>query len=656
MTISSTLSPLWNVPYQRNPFFTGREDILRHLHQTLHAENAVALSHPQGISGLGGIGKTQTALEYAYRYGCKYDAVFWVQADSTSVIISGYVELAHVLSLPERDEQDQNIILEGVLRWLRLHTGWLLVLDGMDDLAVAESFLPKVGQGHVLSTTRAHALGQIAQRLEIQQMEPETGALLLLRRASIIPLHSQLHQAVSEDRSIACEISQELDGLPLALDQAGAYVKETPCSLMDYLSRYRSRHRDLLQVRGKRNLEYPASVATTWSLSFEKVSEANLAAAELLKFCAYLSSDAIPEEILAKGAPYLGITLATVAADPILLDQACKEVLRYSLFQRGSDDQTLTVHRLVQVVLRDNMPIEIQQQWMERAVLGVNASFPSGEHGTWAQCEAFLPHALVCAKWIPALRQKKPEGAQLLNGTGRYLYERAQYGEAEPLLQYALTIRQEQLGASHPETATSLNNLAAVYERQGHFEEAEALLQRALTIREERLGASHPETAINLHNMAELYRMQGRYEEAEPLYRRALTITEERLGTSHPQTAISLNNLALLYQSQGRYKEAELLYLRALSIAEEQLGVSHPQTAISLNNLAELYQIQGRYEEVEPLYRRAVEIALASLSIEHPQTQQIIKNCLTFLSPRYTNGDMAALIQFLAERARRDDG
>src|SRR6266699_1740708 len=137
--------PLWNVPYQQNPFFTGREDILHQLHQALRADNAVALSHPQGISGLGGIGKTQTALEYAYRYRTNYAAIFWIRADSITALTSSMVELARVLELPERHEQDQGIIVQAVLRWLRLHTDWLLIYDNIDDLSIAEPFLPKAG-------------------------------------------------------------------------------------------------------------------------------------------------------------------------------------------------------------------------------------------------------------------------------------------------------------------------------------------------------------------------------------------------------------------------------------------------------------------------------------------------------------------------------
>src|SRR5262249_17333825 len=152
MTESNEPLPLWNVPYRRNPYFTGREDVLSQLYRTLHTENIVALSHPQGISGLGGIGKTQLALEYAYRYSTEYQAVLWVRADSMATLTSSFVELAHVLELPERHEQGQEIIVQAVLRWLRLHTHWLLIYDNIDDISTIELFLPKAGSGHIIFT------------------------------------------------------------------------------------------------------------------------------------------------------------------------------------------------------------------------------------------------------------------------------------------------------------------------------------------------------------------------------------------------------------------------------------------------------------------------------------------------------------------------
>src|SRR5438876_534842 len=224
------ISAIWHIPYERNPFFTGREEVLAQLHAALQADTRVALSHPLGISGLGGIGKTQTALEYAYRYQSDYEAVFWVRADSVLSLISSLTGVARVLELPECDEQDQEIIVQAVLRWFRDNIRWLLIYDNVDDLSIVEPFLPGAGPGHLLLTTRAHALDGLAQRLDIEKMEPEIGALFLLRRASLLALQDTLPMANSNDRTIACTISQELGGLPLALDQAGAYIKEASCS------------------------------------------------------------------------------------------------------------------------------------------------------------------------------------------------------------------------------------------------------------------------------------------------------------------------------------------------------------------------------------------------------------------------------------------
>src|SRR3989440_5410789 len=200
---TSNTPTLWNIPYQRSPFFTGREDVLTQLHSALHAEHRVALSHPQGISGLGGIGKTQIALEYAYHYRTEYAAVFWIRADSITALTSSLVELARFLELPERNEQGQDIVVQAVLRWLRTHSDWLLIYDNIDDLSIAEPFLPKAGAGHLLFTTRAHALDGLAQRLDIPKMEPEVGALLLLRRSKLIASEAILDMAHPDDQSVA---------------------------------------------------------------------------------------------------------------------------------------------------------------------------------------------------------------------------------------------------------------------------------------------------------------------------------------------------------------------------------------------------------------------------------------------------------------------
>jgi hypothetical protein len=412
---------IWNLPHQRNPFFTGREEVLTHLYNSLKTDHTAALIQPQGLSGLGGIGKTQTAIEYAYRYQHDYQAVLWARADSEEILFSDFIFIAHVLDLPEKDEADQRRIVEAVVRWLRSHTCWLFVLDNIEDLTVAAPFIPLASRGHVLLTTRARALGGVAGRIEVEKMTPEIGALLLLRRAGFLSTHDLLDMVSKSDSNDAMSISRLVDGLPLALDQAGAYIKETGCSLSDYITLYQTRNTELLQVRDSLAADYPYTVATTWSLSFEKVIQANPAAAELLDFCAFLYPDAIPEEIITDGAPFLGSKLESAATDSLQLNNAIKEVLRYSLIQREADRETLTIHRLVQAVLKGRMDENVQQQWAERTVHAVNETFPGVRFTSWPRCQRCLPHAQVCATLIEQWSMEFPEATRLLNQTGYYL-------------------------------------------------------------------------------------------------------------------------------------------------------------------------------------------------------------------------------------------
>jgi tetratricopeptide (TPR) repeat protein len=632
MPTPAALSPIWNVPYRQNPFFTGGEEILSRLHRELQKEHAAALSQPQGISGLGGIGKTQVALEYAYRYHADYTAVLWVRADSASTLTSEFVAVAHVLGLPERDVQDQAVIVEAVLRWLRQQVGWLLVLDNVDDLAVVEPFMPKAGRGHLLLTTRARALGGLADRIEVQKMEPETGALFLLRRTSLIPLQSSLEIASDEERTVASKISQVLDGLPLALDQAGSYIKETPCDLQEYLELYQTRHQELLRSRGRFDEDYPGSVATTWSLSFEKVTQANPASAELLDFCAFLSPDAIPEEMITGGAPYLGPLLQPVAADPVLFDQSIAVLLAYSLLARHADDNVLSIHRLVQAVLRDALPAETEKQWMQRTVQAVHATYPEVHVNTWPLCQRYLPHAQVCATFIEqwqivSTTAEALTAEALLHQAGLYLAQRSQYAQAELFFKQALNIFEKVMGPGYPDISIPLISLAAASRGQNKHAQAESLYKRALEIcRNKPMPRSKQLSRIAtiLNGLAVLYVEQGKYAQAESHYVQALEICEQMIeqqeldmyygsslaDSSDIEYKIVLNsyNLARLCHKRGKYAQAELLYRRALDFYEEEYGPEFHNTADTLSALGLLYVDQGKCTQAEPLLTRALEI------------------------------------------------
>jgi hypothetical protein len=462
-SMGRTHGPVWNVPYRRNPFFTEREQLLSQLHDTLTNSSAAALTQEHAISGLGGIGKTQTALEYAYRYRDEYRFVLWANATTQETLIADFVTLAGILDLPEKQEQDQNTTVTAVKQWLAQHEAWLLILDNADDLEMAYDYVPADSQGHILLTTRAQAAGALARSIEVDKMKTEEGALFLLRRAKV-PQASEL------DRRNATIIVGEMDGLPLALDQAGAYIEETGCSVATYLELYRKQRSDLLHLRGGLKPDHPLTVASTWSLSFQNVEAANPAAADRQRLCAFLAPDAIPEELITAEKSRLDRNLQSLAKDPLKLQDAVRELRRYSLVRRNLDHE-LTIHRLVQEVLKASMNEKLRRTWAERAVQAVNSAFPSVSVETWPQCQRYLPHAQACADLVSEYALMLPEAARLLNRAAIYLYTHALYAQAEPLYRRAIAIGEKTLGPQHPSTKTLRENYARLLremERKGN--------------------------------------------------------------------------------------------------------------------------------------------------------------------------------------------
>ncbi|GHO54458.1 tetratricopeptide repeat protein [Ktedonobacter robiniae] len=467
---------------RRNPFFTGREELIRKLREQLTTKNATALTQAQAISGLGGIGKTQIAVEYAYRYRNEYQYIFWASVTDAVTFLSSIVEIAHLLRLPERCEQDQTIIADAVKHWLAMNEHWLLILDNADDLAIIDAFLPPDMKGHLLITTRAQAVGTLANPLDVSKMSIDEGITLLLRRAKRIDTHQTLESAKAQDRTEAEAIAQELDVLPLALDQAGAYIEETKCSLSSYLRTYQLHRQEMLKYRGSLPPNHPEPVATTWSLSFRNIEKANPLAANLLQLCAFLDAEDIPEEIFTKEALHLGPHLGKLQAHPEQLNTSMSIIGRYSLLHRNPDTQTLTIHRLVQAVLKDSMSKKMQHLWAERAVQAVGSVFPSVDVDTWEQCRRYLSHARTCISLIRNYSLLTQETAKLIDKVATYDKDHALYTEAENIYNDIVKLNEKVLGPEHPDTASSLSNLAYLYKSQGKYELAEPLLQRTLAI------------------------------------------------------------------------------------------------------------------------------------------------------------------------------
>lgn len=616
---------LWIVPYMRNPHFTGRDDLLERLAQELSWEKSDAmstrqavLSQPQAIKGLGGIGKTQIAVEYAYRARERerYCHTFWINAASQEAILTSFQTLAGQLpNFAEKDEKDQHKLIAAVLHWIeQCPQSWLLIADNADDLSLIQPYLPKQGRGSILLTTRATAVRQLATSIEVEQMGLMEGAQFLLHRTGRL-------SASDEEYNEATNIVIALDAFPLALDQAGAYIEETGCSFGDYLRLYERHRAQLLARRGMQAANYPASVATTWDLSFQKIEQVHPAAAELLRLCASLSPDHIPEELLTEAAEQWPPVLRQAVADRFTFNELLEALLAFSLVKRLAQEHLLSIHRLVQVVQLDRMELQEQHVWAERVVHAVHTLFPADPKEKveiWPLCQRYLEQVQACDSLIQRYHLLLPEAAELLDRAGIYLREHASYSLAEPLFQRGLALAEQQLEPCPLLVASLLYNLGILYAEQGEYEQAEPLLQRALHIREQTLGQEHPLLAYPLNSLGLLYGKQGRYEQAEPLLQRAVHIREQALGLHHPLLAYPLNNLGMLYSEQGKYEQAEPLLQRAVRIREQELGLHHPLLASPLGNLGILYAEQGKFEQAEWLLQRALHIQEQMLGLHHP--------------------------------------
>ncbi|GER91848.1 tetratricopeptide repeat protein [Dictyobacter vulcani] len=645
----------WCVPYQRNPFFTGRETLLNHLHTILSRQRNATLTRSCALSGPGGIGKTQVALEYAYRYAQDYTAMLWVGAEEQETLISSFISIATCLQLPASQQSDQNKVVAAMKNWLDTHCDWLLVLDNVEDLEMLKEFLPTANRGTLLLTTRRYTVGTLALSIEVPQMSLEESVHFLLGRARRINPHAPFNAQLDHRPDVATAhlLAEAMGGLPLALDQAGSYIEETQCSLEDFLHLFQD---SPLQMLRERNVyaDHPFSVERTIHLSLEKVRPGSPGAIDVLTICSFLAPDAIPERLLTEGFSCLGPTSQTVLTTPRKFNAALKELLTYSLIRRHGQTKTLTIHRLVQTTLKAGLEESVRQRWAMHVFEMVNQAFPTDQTSmeVWPWCEQLLPHALFLIRQSDEETCAPATRYALLTKTASYLAQREQYAKAETLYQQALLLLEQTPEALDVDVATLLNDIADIKRKQGNYaeaemhyqraselyqqmppsdsvqatrplcglaclltefgryEEAEQLFRRILHEREQALGSEHIDLALPLEMFATLCFRAEKYSESRELAQRSLRLQEQVVGPDHPCLSTVLCTLALSSCAQGRLnsQETQALLLRAIALQEKAQGVETAELAALLNNLAAAYIATGRYSEAETLLQRALHI------------------------------------------------
>jgi tetratricopeptide (TPR) repeat protein len=588
----------------RNPHFTGRTDLLQALRAHLAETKRGAVVQAGAVHGLGGVGKTQLVVEYTHRYAADYDLVWWVPAERPVTIPGRLAQLARRLGLPELESLEEQVGV--VFDALSQQDRWLLVYDNAQMPADLAGLRPPAGSGHLLVTSRNPAWGGVAATVGVDVLPRAQAVGFLAARTG------------SSDQATLERLAGALGDLPLALEQAAAYLEETGAAPAEYLGLLGDRAKELFALGRPATTEQ--TIATTWRVSLERLRAEAPAAEELLTVWAFLAPDDLPRALLTDHAGLLPDRLAAAVADRLGFQQTLGTLRRYSL--ATLTPETVGVHRLVQAVVRHALDSDHTRVGAAAAVGLVLAGFPdqAEDFEAWPMTARLLPHALAATDHAQALGVDPIATAGLLHQAGRYLWSRAEYTQAKALHQRALSIREAEFGPDHPDTAHSLDNLAAVLVDQGDLDDARALFERAFSIRETRLGADHPDTAHSLTNLASVLVDQGDLDGAIPLYERALSIRETRVGADHPDTAHTLHNLANALATQGDLDGARTLQERALAIRETHLGADHPWTATVLNDLGVILRGQGDLHGARTLFERALSIHEARLGADHPET------------------------------------
>ena len=658
----------------KNPNFVGRQTDLNKLHDRLQETKRLAIT---AVSGMGGIGKTALALQYAYE-----QADFYAEGRLWLTVGAGFAE--EIVSFGRSPLQlgiDEGLAIAEKVRavWQKWpgESPVLIVIDNVNkeqDYKEIKPFLPTDARFKVLMTSRIKFAGVSDLPLDV---------LPLSEAVALLEALAESEQRVWE-QGAAEVLCQRLGRLPLALSLVGSYLgNDRGLTLADVTQQLQAKGLETgwlnqadpsVAERGLKAaidlsweilessvqdfacfLSWFAYAPIPWYLVKSAIAILNeqVSSADPDK-SAWINSDLLDIRQILSRFHFLEIedrTLPSYKIHPLLqqylrqkatqqIDPNYRKGLVQAIIQEAQKiEYSSPVQQLE--ALRSAIPhiTEVAEVWIGDIINEDNIITPSNCLATfyenlvdYRQAEFWYQKARTTAK--ERLPAQHHDIAVILNGLALLYKSQGKYSEAEPLYLEALTIGRASLPPNHPDLATYLTTLAALYYSQGKYTEAELLYLEALTIDRASLPPNHPHLARELNNLAALYYSQGKYTEAEPLFQEALAIDRASLPPNHPQLATHLNNLAGLYYSQGKYNEVEPLYQEALTIKRASLPPNHPDLAMNLNNLAFLYYSQGKYNKAEPLFQEALAIFEQSLGIDHPNTVTVRENYQLFLQQK----------------------
>jgi tetratricopeptide (TPR) repeat protein len=603
------------VPYARNDNFTGYESELAEL------ENMV-LAGPQStkiaITGPGGIGKSQLALELAYRTQQNYQncSVFWISASDMDSFYQGCSYIAQKVNIPGWNEEN-----EDTRKLLQLYLSgesagrWLLIYDDADDASLGDSgqmssggttlldFIPQSDQGCIVFTTAISNTAEIltpGNTIRLQKMAEKTAEQILQNLLT--------NSSLANEREEVRLLLEELSYLPLAITQAAAYIKHNEMSISDYLELISEQKEKIMAPNdrkyGQQLQHYNADnpVAMTTLVALAHVSSRNPTAANCLFFMACVDRKDILQELL-----------------PTTSSKATVDLLStYAVVIKRPASSALDLHRLVHLALRSYLQEQVLlRQCNQEAIEILLEKFPSDDHENRSKWRRLLPHAKF-ALADDLAEQKSDSTTNLAWKCALALYKDGRFDEAEKLGVRVVETRKTKPGINHPDTLKSMINLASIYRILGRLEEAEKLAMQVIATHNAKHEADNPDILMAMNNLASTYRKQGRYKEASKLFAEVLKSRKSKLGDDHTDTLISMGELATMFWKQGRLEEAEKLALDVMETRTTKLGADHPSTLTSMNNLASIYVDQHRYKESEKLLVQVIETQKTTLGPDHP--------------------------------------
>jgi hypothetical protein len=619
VTISSERGPLpeiWGGVPGRNHNFTGRVELLQLLRARIGAAatavvpsgGAASEGTSHALQGMGGVGKTQLAIEYVYQYRSEYDLVWWIPADQPALARSSLADLAPRLGLPSPSISGTDEAAHAVLTALgkgEPYSRWLLVFDNANDPADLRGLIPS-GPGHVLFTTRNYTWHGEVETLEIDVFRREESVEFLLRR---VPA------AISGPD--AERLAAALGDLPLALEQAAALKTETGMSVDEYLRLLGERTQELLSQSPP--ADYPSSMSAAWSLSVSTLESRLPQAVELLRCLAFFGPDPIPPTILRRSANLIRPLLSEVLGDPVMLTRTVGQLNRFALARVNPQGRAIQIHRLVQALLREQLSVEDQKALRHdvHVLLAHGAPDNPDDVQEWQRFAELVPHLEPTR-----VAESAEHGIRVfVLDVVRYLYQSGNRQTAQAIIEDALRRWETEPGDENDRLLlTAQTRRGDILRDLGDFALAAETDRAAFDRAREVFSDDDPATLAAARALGGDLRALGDFAEATTLDEESRDRHVQVFGENDPQTLRSINNLALDYGLVGRYRDARELHIRAYTGQRDARGVNKWEELGSWNGLARVIRQHGEYTTARDLGEDALEFGRQELGADHPWT------------------------------------